>query len=54
MIQNTIYFSFQAIYYFLCDYEEAVTGSNSGNFDNILFLYKFMYDRIHDLYKGCK
>ncbi len=41
----------EAIYYFLVDFHSIVLNKKyNGEYDNILFLFKFMYDKIHELY----
>ena len=41
----------EAIYYFLVDFHCIVLNKKyGGEYDNILFLFKFMYDKIHELY----
>lgn len=41
----------EAIYYFLRDYHtEVLRKPYHGNYDNILFLFKFMFDQIHQIY----
>ena len=43
----------EAIYYFLVDYHNLVLGpgSYSGEYDELLYLFKFMYGKIHKLYE---
>ena len=42
---------FQAIYYFLVDYHTlAMDRKYSGEYDNLLYLFKFMFGKIHQLY----
>ena len=37
----------EAIYYFLVDYHKIVLGKvYSGQYDNLLFFYSFMYDLV--------
>jgi len=61
--RNTIFWRYQkgkpkdflatieAIYYFLVDFHNiALRKSYLGEYDNILFLFKFMYEKIHELY----
>ena len=44
--------SFQAVYFFLRDYQDAVTEvPYDGEYDDMLFLFKFMHEKIHTLYK---
>jgi len=41
----------EAIYYFLVDFHVIVMGREyQGEYDNLLFLFKFMYEKIHNLY----
>jgi len=41
----------EAIYYFLVDYHQIVLQKEYiGDYDNILFFFKFMYQKIHKLY----
>jgi len=41
----------EAIYYFCVDFHKEVLGrSYAGEYDNLLFFYKFMYQKIHQLY----
>ncbi len=36
---------------FLVDYHQIVMGKEyDGEYDNMLFFFKFMYDKIHELY----
>ena len=45
----------EAIYYFLVDFHTKVLGqSYHGEYDQLLFLYKFMYSKIHELYDRSK
>ena len=45
----------EAIYYFLVDYHVKVLGKRyNGEYDQLLFLYKFMYGKIHELYDRSK
>ena len=45
-------FSFQALYFFLRDYQDVVMEvPYNGEYDNILFLFKFMHEKINSLYK---
>ena len=61
--RNTIFWRYQkgkpkeylatieAIYYFLVDFHKIVLKRDyCGDYDNMLFLFKFMYDKIHELY----
>jgi len=42
----------EAIYYFLVDFHQIVLKADySGEYDNMLFFFKFMYDKIHELYE---
>lgn len=63
MSRNTIFWRYQkgkpkeylatieAIYYFLVDFHNIVLKSDYlGEYDNLLFLFKFMYNKIHELY----
>ena len=44
--------SFQAVYFFLRDYQDTVTEAPyDGEYDDMLFLFKFMHEKIHTLYK---
>ncbi len=41
----------EAVYYFLRDYSEKVLReSYGGEYDNLLYLFKYMYDKIHALH----
>jgi len=41
----------EAIYYFLVDYHQIILQeAYHGEYDNILFFFKFMYEKIHELY----
>ena len=41
----------EAIYYFLVDYHRTVLRKEyDGEYDNMLFFFKFMYQKIHELY----
>ena len=45
----------EAIYYFLVDFHIKVLGKMyNGEYDQLLFLYKFMYGKIHELYDHSK
>ena len=45
----------EAIYYFLVDYHVKILGKPYyGEYDQLLFLYKFMYCKIHELYDRSK
>ena len=45
----------EAIYYFLVDYHAKVLGQcYQGEYDELLFLYKFMYGKILELYDRSK
>ena len=45
----------EAIYYFLVDYHTKVLRKPyGGEYDQLLFLYKFMYGKIHQLYDRSK
>ena len=45
----------EAIYYFLVDFHTKVLGQPYYNeYDQMLFLYKFMYSKIHELYDRSK
>ena len=45
----------EAIYYFLVDYHVKILGKPYyGEYDQLLFLYKFMYSKIHELYDRSK
>lgn len=45
----------EAIYYFLVDFHTKVLEQPyNGEYDQMLFLYKFMYDKIHELYDRSK
>ena len=63
MSRNTIFWRYQkgkpkeylatieAIYYFLVDFHNIVLKTGyQGEYDDLLFLFKFMYDKIHELY----
>ena len=42
----------EAIYYLCVDYQEIILGEeHDGKFDNLLFFFKFMYEKIHELYQ---
>ena len=44
---------FQAIYYFMVDYQKATSDEQyNGEYDNLLFFFKFMYEKIHQLYSS--
>ena len=41
----------EAIYYLCVDFQRyVVQGPYDGEFDNLLFFFKFMYEKIHQLY----
>jgi DTW domain-containing protein YfiP len=45
----------EAIYYFLVDFHvKVLKKSYNGEYDQLLFLYKFMYGKIHQLYDRSK
>ncbi|KAI0241743.1 DTW domain-containing protein 1 [Lamellibrachia satsuma] len=45
----------EAIYYFICDYHEYVMPTvYQGEYDNLLFLFCFMYQKIRHLFDGGK
>ena len=45
----------EAIYYFLVDFHlKVLKKSYNGEYDHLLFLYKFMYGKIHQLYDRSK
>lgn len=45
----------EAIYYFMCDYHEHVMLTDyQGEYDNLLFLFCFMYQKIRHLFDGGK
>ena len=45
----------EAIYYFLVDYHvKVLLKPYNGEYDQLLFLYKFMYEKIHELYDRSK
>ena len=47
------HFFFQAIYYFMVDYHKVIVDKEyRGEYDNLLFFFKFMYDKIHQLYSS--
>ena len=47
-----LFCSFQAVYFFLRDYQDTVTEvPYDGEYDDMLFLFKFMHEKIHTLYK---
>jgi DTW domain-containing protein YfiP len=61
--RNTIFWRYQkgkpkeylatieAIYYFLVDFHQIVLKTEyKGEYDNMLFFFKFMYEKIHELY----
>lgn len=42
---------FQAIYYLCVDYHtDVLEESYSGEYDNLLYFFKFMFEKIHNLY----
>jgi len=42
----------EAIYYFLVDYHKIMLKKEySGDYDNLLWFFKYMHDKIHQLYK---
>ena len=42
----------EAIYYLCVDYQKIILEEESdGKFDNLLFFFKFMYEKIHELYQ---
>jgi len=42
----------EALYYFCVDYHKVVVGKEyMGEYDNMLFFFKFMYQKIHQLYE---
>ena len=46
-------FFFQAIYYFMVDYHKVISEKPyNGEYDNLLFFFKFMYEKIHQLYSS--
>jgi len=41
----------EAVYYFCVDYRKVVLAKDhNGEYDNLLFFFKFMYEKIHELY----
>lgn len=41
----------EAVYYFCVDYHKVVLGKEyKGEYDDLLFFFKFMYQKIHQLY----
>jgi len=43
----------EAIYYFMVDYQKATSDEQyNGEYDNLLFFFKFMYEKIHQLYSS--
>jgi len=42
----------EAIYYFFKEYQEKLTGSYNGEYDNLLFYYIYYYNLIQDNYKN--
>ncbi|XP_052095368.1 tRNA-uridine aminocarboxypropyltransferase 1-like isoform X2 [Mytilus californianus] len=43
----------EAIYYLLCDYHDFFISVNyNGDYDNLMFFFSFMYNKIHGLYIG--
>ena len=41
----------EAIYYLCVDYQKIILEEDSdGKFDNLLYFFKFMYEKIHELY----
>ena len=41
----------EAIYYLCVDYQKIILEEESdGKFDNLLYFFKFMYEKIHELY----
>lgn len=50
---STYLSTIEAIYYLVRDYHQLFISSNySGEYDNLLFLFNFMYQKIHGLYSG--
>ena len=49
-----LFFPFsQAIYYFMVDYHKVISEKPyNGEYDNLLFFFKFMYEKIHQLYSS--
>ena len=44
---------FQAVYYLCVDFHRIILNSKyNGEYDNLLFFFKFMYEKIHQLYKN--
>ncbi|CAG8468650.1 6198_t:CDS:2 [Paraglomus occultum] len=42
----------EAIYYFLVEYREKDKGEYNGEFDNLLWWYKYFYELIQGVYRG--
>ncbi|CAG2239722.1 DTW domain-containing protein 1 [Mytilus edulis] len=43
----------ESIYYLVCDYHEMFMSVNyDGDYDNLMFFFSYMYNKIHGLYKG--
>jgi len=43
----------EAIYYFMVDYHNVISEKPyNGEYDNLLFYFKFMYEKIHQLYSS--
>lgn len=43
----------EAIYYFMVDYHKVISEKPyNGEYDNLLFFFKFMYEKIHQLYSS--
>ena len=52
-IDCPLFVSFQAIYYFMVDYHKVISEKPyNGEYDNLLFFFKFMYEKIHQLYSS--
>lgn len=43
-----------AIYHFLREYRQKMTGQYNGEVDNLLFYYVYFYDLIQETYKKTK
>ena len=43
----------EAIYYLVLDYHDLFISTNyNGEYDNLLFFFVYMYNKIHGLYSG--
>jgi len=52
-IPDTYLATIEAIYYFLREFHENfLTSPYTGQYDNLLFFFKFMYSKIRTMYNG--